>query len=334
MFAKLSQLIVGLGVVAVALVVGLAAAGLINPSSFLDAADAPSSRPTHAGSPSVQRSPDAPRATAGPGEMVVMVGAGDIADCERQQDSLTADALERIDGIVFTLGDHAYPDASAEDFEKCYGPTWGRPSIKDRTRPTIGDDDYDTSGAAPYFEYFGEAAGDPATGYYAYDAGAWRVYVINSVCRVIGGCGAGSAEEAWLRADLKGNPRECVLAMWHKPYFTSEPSGGSDSMRQMWRVLYEEGADVVLNGDHHAYERFAAQTPAGELDEKRGIVEFVVGTGGGAPESFGTPLPNSLVRAERVSGVLRLELSPTSYRFEFIDVAGTDVSDRGERACH
>jgi acid phosphatase type 7 len=102
----------------------------------------------------------------------VLVGAGDIGDRERNEDELTADALERIPGTVFTLGDHAYPDASRERFEKCYGPTWGRPSIKDRTRPTPGDDDYDTPGAAPYFEYFGEAAGDPATGYYAYDAGA------------------------------------------------------------------------------------------------------------------------------------------------------------------
>lgn len=264
----------------------------------------------------------------------MLVGAGDIADCDRQQDSLTADALERVPGTVFTLGDNAYPNASVQDFERCYEPTWGRPSIKDRTRPTPGDDDYDTPGAAGYFAYFGDAARDPATGYYAYDAGAWRVYVINSSCRQVGGCAEGSAQELWLRADLAANPRECVLAMWHEPHFSSGPKGGSDSMRQMWRVLYDAGAELILNGNHHVYERFAPQSPAGKADPERGIVEFVVGTGGAAPDGFDAPLPNSLVRKARVYGVLRLDLSPTGYAFEYLDVAGRDFSDRGAGECH
>jgi acid phosphatase type 7 len=160
------------------------------------------------------------------------------------------------------------------------------------------------------------------------------VYVVNSYCRVIGGCGAGTPQEAWLLADLEANPRECVLAMWHEPYFTSEANGGSDSMRQMWRVLYDHGAEIILNADHHVYERFAPQTPSGKRDPQKGIVQFVVGTGGGRPERFGDPMPNSDVRVERVFGVLRLELSPSSYTFEFVDVGGHDVVDKGRGQCH
>jgi acid phosphatase type 7 len=318
---------VDVGVLAIAVVIAVVLVILANSASQPGGSPPPSARASSGvlGTPRTSPATDA---------VAVLVGAGDIAHCERNEDGLTADAVEKIPGIVFTLGDHAYPDASSDDFENCYGSTWGRPSIKERTRPTIGDDDYETGGAAPYFEYFGAAAGEAPGGYYAYDAGAWRVYVLNSHCRLIGGCGEGSAQDIWLQADLEANRRDCVIAMWHEPYFTSDPGGNSDSMRHVWRILYEAGAELILNADHHVYERFSPQAPSGEPDPETGVVQMIVGTGGGSPEAFGDPLPNSVVRASRVFGVLRLDLSPDSYTFEFIDVAGPDLADKGERECH
>jgi hypothetical protein len=336
-YTKLWRRIGGVVVVGIALVAGLAAAGIMNAPAI---PPAPSGTPP-AGATSVPSAIDAgsPRPSAGEspttGDVAVLVGAGDIADCERHEDSLTADLLETIPGTVFTLGDNAYPDGSISDFEKCYGPAWGRQGIKERTRPAVGDNEYDTPGAAGYFTYFGDAAGDPATGYYAYDAESWRVYVLNSECGSVGGCGEGSAQEAWLLQDLAAEPRDCVLAMWHDPYFSSGPSGGgSSATRNLWRVLSEAGAELVLSGHDHIYERFDAQTGDGHADPERGMVQFVVGTGGGDPDRIQTVAPNSLVRKRGVYGVLRLELGPGAYDFEFISVAGPQFTDRGSGECH
>ena len=96
----------------------------------------------------------------------VVVAAGDIADCSGGGDEATARLVGDIgDSTVLTLGDEAYPDGSAEDFEECYDPTWGR--FEDRTKPVPGNHEYDTPGAAGYFHYFGRAAGDPGKGYYS-----------------------------------------------------------------------------------------------------------------------------------------------------------------------
>jgi len=287
------------------------------------------------------RSPGSPRApTALPatptwtdGGAVVLVGAGDIADCETFEDELTADLVETIPGVVFTLGDNANSDGSVEDFEACYGPSWGRTSIKDRTRPAVGDNEYRTAGAEGYFSYFGEATDDGSGGYYAYDAGEWRVYVLNSNCGEIRGCSSGSTQGQWLRNDLAANPRRCVLAVWHHPLFSSGPHAPTRSTADLWQILEEAGAELILNGNDHHYERFDPQTFEGVADPE-GILAIIAGTGGSRPVGFQSPIDNSVVRKSHVFGVLRIELAPRSYAFEFITVAGPEFSDRGTGTCH
>jgi hypothetical protein len=220
-----------------------------------------------------------PSPSAGADSIAVMVGAGDIADCGRFQDEATAAAVARIPGTVFTLGDNVYPTGTKDNFTNCYAHTWGRQDIKERTRPTAGGNEYRVPGAAGYFGYFGEAAGDPATGYYAYEEGSWRVYVLNSACHEIGGCELGSPQALWLRDDLAQHPATCVVAMWHVPVFTSGHGGSTGLMRAMWQALQDAGAELVLNGNQHSYERFAPQTATGVADDRKGIVEIVVGTG-------------------------------------------------------
>jgi len=145
-----------------------------------------------------------------------LVGAGDIASCELASDEATAAVVATVDGIVFTTGDNVYPRGDAQYYEECYQPSWG--AFKERTRPVPGNHDYyQNPGAAPYFAYFGENAGDPSLGYYAYDAGTWRVYALNSECGQVGGCEPTSAQYQWLARDLAAAPHRCVLAMWHRP---------------------------------------------------------------------------------------------------------------------
>jgi hypothetical protein len=266
----------------------------------------------------------------------VLVGAGDIAVCSDLSGAqATAKLLDGVPGIVFTLGDLAYPDGRPEDFANCYDPTWGR--HKARTRPSLGNHDYHTPKAAGYFGYWGEAAGDPDKGYYSYEAGAWHVVVINSNCDQVGGCKAGSPQEEWLRADLKAHPTRCTLAYWHHPLFSSgvKPSHAlHPEMRPIWQALYEAGAELVVNGHEHNYERFALQNPEGAPDPQRGIREIVAGVGGRSYDQLVEPKPNSEVRSDKAFGVLKLTLHSSSYDWELLPVAGQTFTDSGTDVCH
>ncbi len=260
----------------------------------------------------------------------VFVGAGDIATCSSNADEATAQLLDNIAGTVFTIGDNAYPDGTASDYSNCYDPTWGR--HKARTFPAIGDNEYNSSStAAPYFNYYGAVAGDPDKGYYSYDVGTWHIIALNSNCSKVGGCGPGSPQGQWLQADLAANPNACILALHHDPLFSSK--GGDSDMADFWDPLYAAGADVVLSGHRHNYERFAQQTPGGSADPGRGIRQFVVGTGGVSLSSFSGTAPNSEVRDDNTHGVLKLTLHPSSYDWEFIPVAGESFTDSGTTNC-
>jgi hypothetical protein len=204
----------------------------------------------------------------------------------------------------------------------------------DEARP--GNHDYNTAGATGYYGYFGAAAGDPTKGYYAYDAGAWRIYVLNTNdggCTKVA-CGGGSVQEQWLRTDLAANPRACVAAMWHHPRFTSGQHGNNTISAALWTALYEAGAEIILTGHDHTYERFAPQNPSGTLDNTNGIVEFVVGSGGKDHYAFGTIKANSLVRNNTAWGVLKLTLASGSWSFDFVPVAGQTFTDSGTGTCH
>jgi hypothetical protein len=273
--------------------------------------------------------PDPTPAT--PGDPV-LVGAGDIAACGTDGAARTAALVERIAGTVFTLGDNAYPAGSPEQFAQCYGPTWGR--FRDRTRPAAGNHEYGTPGARGYFAYFGDAAGDPSRGYYAYDLGAWRVFVLNSNCGEIGGCGAGSPQETWLRQELVTHSSPCAVAMWHHPRFSSASHGDSPAMADLWKALAEGGVDVALAGHDHVYERFAGLDASGRLDAARGIRSFTVGTGGRSHYEFQRIHKSSEVRNADTFGVLKLTLHPGSYDWAFVPVDGASFRDSGSGRCH
>ncbi|HEY6015076.1 MAG TPA: phosphodiester glycosidase family protein, partial [Candidatus Limnocylindrales bacterium] len=231
------------------------------PSPTPTPAPSPTPSPTPTPGPSPTPSP-APTPTP-TGSEAVLVGAGDIASCGLTADTATAKLVAGIAGTVFAAGDEAYESGSAAEFKNCYAPTWG--PFLDRTYPVPGNHEYVTSGAAGYFNYFGARAGAAGAGWYAYDLGTWRIYALNSNCAVVG-CDAGSAQETWLRDDLAANPRACVLAYWHHPRFSSGQHGNDSEVAALWNDLYAAGADVIVNGHDHDYERFAPQAPSGKAD--------------------------------------------------------------------
>jgi chitodextrinase len=259
----------------------------------------------------------------------VLLLAGDISKCSSSNDEATAKILDAYpSAAVQTLGDNVYEDATASDFANCYQPTWGR--HKARTRPAAGNHEYQTTNATPYFNYFGAAAGDPKKGYYSYDLGAWHIVVLNSNCSPVGGCSSGSPQERWLRADLAAHPAPCTLAVWHHPRYSARLA--TSSMQAAWKALSDYGADVVMAGHSHHYERFALLGPSGSLDAN-GIRSFVVGTGGADLHSAGSATTGSQVRNNSTWGVMKLTLHGQSYDWAFLPKAGQTFTDSGSEAC-
>src|SRR5688500_7424695 len=268
-----------------------------------------------------------------------LVAAGDIATCSATGDEGTAALIDSLPGTVLALGDLAYEDGSKEDFDNCYAPSWGR--FKDRTKPALGNHEYNQKGAGPYFDYFGDAAGDRTKGYYSFDIGPWHLISLNSNCSDAGGCSRGSPMEQWLRQDLAATSAQCVLAFWHHPRFytpskqptTAKLESTDRKMTAFWMALVEYGADVVVNGHRHTYERFARQDAQGTGDPN-GVRQFVVGTGGGPFDRYeASAAPNSEIRQAGVHGVLQMTLRADGYDWRFVPVAGESFTDSGTDTC-
>jgi PKD repeat protein len=266
---------------------------------------------------------------AAPGTPEVLVGAGDVATCSGDNDEATAKLLDGTAGMVFTAGDNAGSNGSASDFTNCYDPTWGR--HKARTKPAVGERDYNTTDASGYYGYYGAAAGEVSKYYYSYDLGTWHIVVLNSSISM----SAGSPQELWLKADLAATAKACVLAVWHYPRFSSSTSSIRSAVKPIWDALYAAGADVVVNAHYRNYERLAPQKTDGTTDMDFGIRQFVVGTGGAGSGSFSSTVrPNSEVRNTGTPGVLKLSLEDGGYAWQFIPIAGKTFKDAGYTLCH
>ncbi len=261
-----------------------------------------------------------------------LIAAGDIADCQSEGEEATAALLAEMGGTVLALGDLAYPDGTAQAFQACYQPTWGR--HKDRTLPVVGNHEYDDSEAEGYLGYWGEIAAPNGELWYSTDVGSWHVIVINSVCVTSEDCDIGSAQMPWLRQDLAADDARCTVVAMHHPRWSSGTHGDHPNLDEMWRALYDADVDVILSAHDHIYERFAPMTPDGEIDEERGIRSFQVGTGGAPLRGFEREAPNFEVRNRGTWGVLRLDLRPDSYDWEFVPVEGAEFTDRGSGVCH
>jgi acid phosphatase type 7 len=291
---------------------------------------------------------DAPAETVALTGASVLIGAGDIASCSSRGDELTAalvdsvlkaDSVAKVETVVFTVGDNAYPSGSAENFSQCFGASWGDSTkrIMKSIRPSPGNHEHVGSGTAtPYYAYFGKAAGSPKQGYYSYDLGAWHVIALNSEI-VVNDLFPESERKAqldWLVADLKSSGKKCTVAYWHHPRFSSGWHGTDATIGPIWEALFAGGADLVVNGHDHNYERFLPMTPAGVVDSTGGIVEIIVGTGGGELRGLSSNLaPHSAFTVQGNFGVLKLTLGAQEWRSAFLATGGRVFDSQGG-TCH
>ena len=216
----------------------------------------------------------------------VLIAVGDIAVCGTQGDEATgalvdslllADSSRKVESVVATLGDNAYPSGPqgvTNDFPRCFSPSWGSPRIMRVIHTAPGNHDYDSGSGDPYFTYFGSRAGPAGKGYYSYDVGGWHLISLNSELYFEAGDDAqAKAQEDWLRNDLAQHRTLCALAYFHRPYFTSGRYRTTTQVRPLLEILAAGGVDLVLNGHEHDYERFAPQTAQGVAEKDAEIGE-------------------------------------------------------------
>ena len=285
----------------------------------------------------------------------VIAAAGDIAcappatrTTTKCHQAATADLLTAGGyTAVLPVGDEQYNCGELSAFNAVYDPTWGK--VKSISHPVVGDNEYvgstcSTHGAAGYFSYFGDAASpqqpgctSACKGYYSYDLGSWHIVALNSECTQpgVGGCGATSAQGKWLKADLAAHPAQCTLAYSHRPYW-SDKGGTVSRIRYFAKTLYAAGAELLLVGHQHIYERFAPMNPStSEVDVTKGLRQFIVGTGGKSQVALATTPPvNAEVRNTGTFGILTFTLHPGSYDWRFVPEAGKTFTDSGSQNCH
>jgi hypothetical protein len=296
--------------------------------------------------------PAAAWAPAAPAQDPVIAAAGDIAcdpespyfndgngipgSCRQRH---TSNLLLRSDlSSILVLGDIQYEDGELWKFQSSFHRSWGR--IKDLMRPIPGNHEYRVPDAAGYFDYFngvGQAngqAGARGAGYYSFDLGSWHVIALNSECEHIGGCGPDSPQLNWLRSDLAAHPVACTLVYWHRPPFASGPHTDQGDMLPALNAIYAAGADLLLTGHEHFYERLAPMTPTGAVDRARGIREFIAGMGGKSVFGLTDPHPSSEFGTNGFYGVLEVTLEEGAYSWQALRAPTSGVVDDGRTVCH
>lgn len=284
-----------------------------------------------------------------PGSTKIVAAAGDIVcdpsafafpgtDPTKCQHRATAALLAAADAVL-PLGDAQYSDGTLEKFNAGYDPSWG--VYAPTTYPAVGNHEYNdpAGGAFGYYEYWrlkGRPTGGAGSGYYSSDLGSWHLIALNSNCTIVP-CAEGAVQNDFLEQDLASTTQPCILAYWHHPLFNSGAVHGGavpSGARAFWNDLYAAGADIVLNGHEHNYQRYGKQDPAG-LATSNGIREFVVGTGGrGFYAMLDAKDPNFEFGNATDFGVLRLYLADGSYSWEFVGVGGAVLDSGGPVPCN
>ena len=215
---------------------------------------------------------------------------------------------------VLALGDLAYPDGTAAEFSDYYDPTWGK--FRSITAPTPGNHEYNTDGKG-YFDYFDVAPN------YAFDVCGWHIVSVDQYASM-------SEAAAFIEAEGRSAGDRPLLAFWHEPRFSSGTTHGSNpALQPLWKAAVAAGAEIVLNGHDHNYERFEPLDANGE-PRPDGTVQFVSGNGGHDLRDIGDREPYSATAIAGTPGALFLTLRTDGYDWSYRDVEGR-TGDAGTR---
>lgn len=281
-----------------------------------------------------------------PNEPAWRDGDGKPSGCRQKA---VAAAVRTVNPDYFlALGDNQHYDGTYDEYMSSYDRDFG--DLKPITRPIPGNHEYNTPRGAGYYAYFGDLAHPQTSGSYSFQAGSWNVLAINSTaCTPTRSCGPGSQMAKWIAAEVASHPSKCLMAMWHHPVWSAGEHGNNTPMVPVWNQLHSYGADVVLNGHDHGYQRSqplgqASITSTGSVSDPQvdpsGMVQIIAATGGqnNFPKDA-NPAAASVMAAiganpsPAVFGPVSMTLRDGDYDFEFVPAEGVTFSDSGQAAC-
>jgi len=270
--------------------------------------------------------------TKQPASSFKVIAVGDMASCKNDSAEEVSDLLDKYSYPIWGLGDFAYPDGSKADFQ-CFDSKVG--THKSKISPVVGNHEYYSDKAKPYFDYFGSSAGSIDKGYYSQTKGNWQILFLNSSCWKVGGCNPGNPQYEWVKQQITAKPDMCRAVVIHDPRWSSwGPYADADNLDALTRLIYNGKTDLYISGHAHHYERLAKLNPDRKEDNK-GFRQFTVGTGGIAlrqPDSSDV-LSVSRKLITNSHGILELSLNQDSYSWKFIDI-NNKVLDSGSDTCN
>jgi hypothetical protein len=258
-----------------------------------------------------------------PGHRFRMAAVGDGVDGSSREALVAGQIASWSPNLLAYLGD-VYQHGSPFEFDNWYTRPDGYGQFRAITNPVVGNHEYQTPGAAGYFEYWG---GVPH--YYSYDVAGWHVVALDTNSR-FGRLRPGDAQYEWLAADLGANRSHCTMVYMHHPRYSVAAHEGRAQLGRVWSLLAARRVTLAVAGHSHAYERWTPLNGAGSPDA-RGVTQLIAGSGGREvkPAAF---TDRRLVTAMPVSGALRLDLGDNDAQFAFVDTGGA-VLDSGTIGC-
>lgn len=256
-----------------------------------------------------------------PGPSLSFVAIGDFGDDSPFEAAIAARVRTANPDIVITLGDNNYPNGGAQtidanigkhyaSFIAPYRGEYGPGAARNRFFPSLGNHDWRTSDLQPYLDYF-ELPGNER--YYDFVWGPVHFFAIDSDSAEPDGTSVDGVQARWLQETMRASESPWqVVYMHHAPY----SSGRHGSERSMQWPYAEWGADVVLAGHDHHYERL----------ERDGAV-FLINGLSGSPKVYpiGAPIDGSIVRFNETHGALFAQATTTTLSFSFQTGDGTTV---------
>jgi hypothetical protein len=191
-------------------------------------------------------------------------------------------------------GDNAYPDGTYENY-LVYDAARG--SFRNKTRLAYGNHDYFSSSTAMDAEQYWNEAPDPtpievsnAASFYADDVGDsnWRAIVFNSAStegpagNQAPSCAADSPQMNFLNNAL--DTTKNTVLFWHHARLSASSNhptgqGATGCSKTFFDVAHDNGADLVVEGHSHLYERYDTRDKSG-TKVAGGLTSVVCGTDG------------------------------------------------------
>lgn len=235
--------------------------------------------------------------------------------------------------FVITTGDNNYPDGEAATIDDNVGQYYGQfignyqgsygpGSPANRFWPTLGNHDWRTitcsggSCSGAYFDYFTLPNNER---YYEVDLGLVHLFAVDSDSKEPDGTMEDSVQRRWLEQRLADSDSCYDVVYFHHAPYSSGRHGSEDEMQWPFSAW---GADVVLSGHDHMYERL-------EVD---GIEYFVNGAGGAKLSDFENidslpPEATSEVRYNEAHGAMLVTATATAITYQFFNVDNVLIDD-------